>query len=268
MKSPTDLDIAVQAALAGAEVVRNGFGASVDPEMKGAVDPVTVTDRQSEEAVLTVIHALRPNDAVLGEESGGDSAGLGRRWIIDPLDGTVNFVAGVPHVAVSIGLWDGVESVAAVIVDVMRDDVFTAARGEGAMLNGKPIRVSDRSDLASSLLVTGFPYDRQERADAYTAPVTDALRVARGVRRFGTAALDFAWVAAGRLDGYWEFGLKPWDVAAGILIVEEAGGRVTNEAGRSSLVDDRFVIATNGGIHRSLETLLQPSIQNVLPGEN
>lgn len=264
MTSPTDLEVGVQAALAGAEVVRNGFGTPGDPEMKGVVDPVTATDRQSEEAIFTVIHARRPDDTVLGEESGGDAQGAGRRWIIDPLDGTVNFVSGVPHVAVSVGLWEGDIPLVGVIVDVMRDDVFAAARQEGALLNGKPIRVSERTDLGSSLLVTGFPYDRRSRSDAYTAPVTDALRVARGVRRFGTAALDFAWVAAGRLDGYWEFGLKPWDVAAGILIVQEAGGRVTNESGLPSGVNDRFVIATNGGIHRSLEILLQPSIERVL----
>ena len=173
-------------------------------------------------------------------------------------------MAGVPHVAVSIGLWDENEPLAAVIVDVMRDDVFAAARGLGATLNGKPIRVSERSDLGSSLLVTGFPYDRQQKADQYTAAVTDALRVARGVRRFGTAALDFAWVAAGRLDGYWEFGLKPWDVAAGILIVREAGGRATDQAGQPAGVNDPFVIATNGGIHRSLHTLLEPTIRRVL----
>lgn len=264
MTPPTDLDIAVRAALAGAEVVRNGFGVPVDTEMKSAVDPVTVIDRQAEEAILTVIHAHRPDDSVLGEEGGGDVVGSGRRWLIDPLDGTVNFVAGVPHVAVSIGLWDENEPLAAVIVDVMRDDVFAAARGLGATLNGKPIRVSERSDLGSSLLVTGFPYDRQQKADLYTAAVTDALRVARGVRRFGTAALDFAWVAAGRLDGYWEFGLKPWDVAAGILIVREAGGRATDQAGQPAGVNDPFVIATNGGIHRSLHTLLEPTIRRVL----
>ncbi len=264
MTSTSDLDVAVKAALSGAEVVRDGFGAFTTPEMKGAVDPVTDTDRQSEHAILTVIHAHRPNDAVLAEEGGGMATGAGRRWIIDPLDGTVNFVAGVPHVGVSLGLWDGSEPLVGVVVDVMRDDVFAADRGRGAFLNGKPIKVTSRTDLGSSLLVTGFPYDRQERADLYTAPVTDALRVARGVRRFGTASLDFAWVAAGRLDGYWEFGLKPWDVAAGILLVSEAGGRVTNENGDASRVDDRFVLATNGGIHRALQTMLEPSIKRVL----
>lgn len=260
----TDLEVGIAAALAGAEVVRNDFGGVTETEMKGEVDPVTKTDRQSEDAILTVIHAHRPDDTVFGEEGGGDAVGSGRRWIIDPLDGTVNFVAGIPHFAVSIGLWDGARAVTGVVVDVMRDDVFAATGGEGASLNGKAIAVSDRADLGSSVLVTGFPYDRQERADLYTAPVADAMRVARGVRRFGTASLDFAWVASGRLDGYWEFGLKPWDVAAGILLVEEAGGRVTNEVGDSSRVDDRFVLASNGRIHRSMETLLQPAIEKTL----
>lgn len=264
MTPANDLDVAVHAALAGAEVVRSGFGSVDDPEMKGTVDPVTETDRQSEHAVLTVIHAHRHEDEVLGEEGGGDEIGDGRRWIIDPLDGTVNFVAGVPHVAVSVGLWEGDVPLVGVIVDVMRDDVFTAVRGQGAQLNGKPTRVTDRSDLGSCLLATGFPYDRQERAEDYTAPITSALRVARGVRRFGTASLDLAWVASGRIDGYWEFGLKPWDVAAGILLVNEAGGRVTNERGEPSGVDDRFVLASNGEIHRSLETLLQPAMENIL----
>ena len=264
MTPRSDLDVAIHAALSGSEVVRNGFGVAVEPEMKGTVDPVTETDRQSEEAILTVIHAHRPDDTVLGEESGGDVVGSGRRWIIDPLDGTVNFVAGIPHVGVSVGLWDGDEPVVGVVVDVLRDDLFAAQRGEGASLNGKPMVVSSRTELGSSILVTGFPYDRQQRADLYTAPVTDALRVARGVRRFGTASLDFAWVAAGRMDGYWEFGLKPWDVAAGILLIREAGGRATNEHQEPSMVDDRFVLATNGGIHRSLHTLLEPSIRKVL----
>ena len=254
----------MHAALAGVEVVRNGFGVFTSPKMKGAVDPVTETDLQSEQAILTVIHAHRPDDAVLAEEGNRDKPCSGRRWIIDPLDGTVNFISGVPHFAVSIGLWDGDLPLIGVVVDVMRDDLFAASRGNGATLNGKPITVSDGIDLGSSLLVTGFPYDRQERADAYTAPVADALRVARGVRRFGSAALDFAWVAAGRMDGYWEFGLKPWYVAAGILLVAEAGGRVTNESGGEAGLDDRFFLATNGGIHRSLETLLQPAISDVL----
>ncbi|MDH5371958.1 MAG: inositol monophosphatase, partial [Acidimicrobiia bacterium] len=228
------------------------------------VDPVTATDLQSEQAILTVIHAHRPHDAILAEEGNRNKPGSGRRWIIDPLDGTVNFISGVPHFAVSIGLWDGDSPLVGVVVDVMRDDLFAASRGNGTTLNGKPITVSDGADLGSSLLVTGFPYDRQERADAYTAPVAEALRVARGVRRFGSAALDLAWVAAGRMDGYWEFGLKPWDVAAGILLVTEAGGRVTNESGGEAGLEDRFILATNGGIHRSLETLLQPAISDVL----
>ncbi len=264
MSEFTDLDVAVRAALAGAEVVRDGFGGPAQEEMKGAVDPVTAVDRQAEEAILTVVHAHRPDDAVLAEESGGDASGTGRRWIVDPLDGTVNFVAGVPHVGVSVALWDGGRAVAGVVVDVLRDDVFAAAAGEGCTLNGRPIRVSDRTDIGSSLLVTGFPYDRRERAALYTAAVTDVLRVARGIRRLGTASLDFAWVAAGRFDGYWEFGLKPWDVAAGILLVREAGGRVTDHTLEDSRLDDAFVVATNGRVHRSLHTLLQPSIEAIL----
>lgn len=264
MTETSDLNVAIEAALAGADVVRNGFGKVETPDMKGTVDPVTETDRQAEEAILTVIHALRPHDAVLAEETGGSSSESGRRWIIDPLDGTVNFVAGIPHVAVSVGLWDGSEPAAGVVVDVMRDDLYAAAAGRGATLNGRTIRVTNRSDLSASVVATGFPYDRQERAELYTAPLTAALRVVRGVRRLGTAALDLAWVAAGRLDGYWEFGLKPWDVAAGILLVREAGGRVTNEGGDPMGVNDRFVLASNGAIHRSLETLLRPSIERML----
>jgi myo-inositol-1(or 4)-monophosphatase len=260
----TDLEVAVTAAVAGSDVVRDRFGSVQTADMKGAVDPVTATDREAEDAILTVLRAHRPDDHILAEESGGEAESNGRRWIIDPLDGTVNFIHGIPHVAVSVALYEGDEAQAGVIVDVMRDDVFTAARGAGARRNGEPISVSTQDEIGRSLLVTGFPYDRQQRAAEYTAPLTDALRVAQGVRRLGTAALDLAWVAAGRFDGYWEFSLKPWDVAAGLLLVVEAGGHATNEDGEASRVDDRFVIVTNGRIHRALETLLRPSIDRIL----
>ncbi len=257
-----DLDVAVQAAKAGADVVRNAFGSTFETEFKGIVNPVTEIDRRAEQAILMTLRAHRPNDALVAEESGGDTQN-GRRWIIDPLDGTVNFLHGVPQVAVTIGLYDQ-HGLAGVTLDVLRDDVFLAVRERGATRNGHAIRVSEVHDLGLSLLGTGFPYDRQERASDYAAGVEAALRSGQGVRRLGSAALDFAWVACGRFDGYWEFDLHPWDVAAGIMLVNEAGGRVTNEHGKQASLNDRLFIASNGHIHDEFAAALAPTIERVL----
>lgn len=233
------------AALAGAEAARGYFGRGVVPEMKGPVDPVTVADRDAEDAILKVLGEMRPQDAILAEESGGDAGAAGRRWIIDPLDGTVNFVHGVPQAAVSVGLWDGSVPLAAAVVDVTRGEVFSAAAGEGAQLDGRPIRVSSRSRLRECLITTGFPYDRWQWAPEYAAVMGEVITRVRDVRRMGAAALDFAWVACGRCDGFWEFGLKPWDAAAGLLLVSEAGGVTADLRSRPAGVDSHTFILAN-----------------------
>jgi len=243
----TDLEVAVAAARAGAGVVRRSFGRDIDPDLKGVVDPVTEVDRAAEAAILEVLGALRPDDEVLGEEGGGQTEAVGRRWIVDPLDGTINFLHRHPHVAVSVGLWDGDEPVAGVVIDVMRDEVFSAVRGQGAYLDGRPIRVSSRTRLQECLVGTGFPYDRHLNGPAYTAAAGEVMKRVRDIRRLGSAALDFAWVACGRFDGFWEFGIYPWDVAAGLLLVEEAGGLTADMTTSPAKVDStHFIIATPG----------------------
>ena len=249
--SMDDLDVAVDAAAAGATVVRAGFGETSGLTFKGRFNPVTATDEASERSVLGVIARHRPDDAVLAEESGG-SGDSGRRWIVDPLDGTVNFVHGIPQIAVSVALYDGDVALAGVIHDPLRQEVFSAAAGRGAFLNGKPIRVSGAGSLESAVVATGFPYDHGAYADGYARTLGAVLGHVNGVRRFGSAALDLAWVACGRYEAYWELGIAPWDQAAGLLLVREAGGRVTDPSGNASIPATPMVVASNGTVHDEL----------------
>jgi myo-inositol-1(or 4)-monophosphatase len=255
-----DVWVAVRAARAGAEVVRRGFQQDFITEMKGAVDPVTEVDREAEEAVKAVIGSHFPNDAILGEEGGGADWRERRVWIIDPLDGTVNFVNRIPQVAVSVALWSEGQPLVGVVADVTRDEVFVAATGQGAHCNGRPIQVSETPRLEDSLLVTGFPYDRREHARAYLDVMEQAMKRSRGTRRMGAAALDMAWVACGRFDGYWEHGgpagVKPWDAAAGVLLVTEAGGMATDSKGSVNELEPSAFVVTNGKIHEDLRTIV------------
>lgn len=256
-----DVWVAVRAARAGADAVRVGFAGAFQTEMKGAVDPVTEVDTEAETAIRRAISAHFPDDAVLGEEGGGQAWNKGRVWIIDPLDGTVNFVHGVPQFGVSVALWNNGEPAVGVVIDVPRDEEFVAVANKGVALNDDPIEVSSTSRFADSLLVTGFPYDRQTHARSYLEVVGTVLEQARGVRRFGSAALDLAWVACGRFDGYWEYGIQPWDAAAGVLLVTEAGGKVTNHKGEVNRLDSSAFVATNGLIHDDLQQI----VSNGLP---
>ncbi|MBI5158337.1 MAG: inositol monophosphatase [Acidimicrobiia bacterium] len=221
-----DLDLARAAAAAAADIIRGWRHRLEGADYKGEVDPVTIADREAEAAIVAAISRSRPDDGILAEEGGAAHSASGRRWVIDPLDGTVNFLHGIPQVAVSIGLEDAHGVAVGVVRDVFRDEEFVACRDGGATLNGSPIRVSACTELRRALVSTGFAYDRQSRAAEYTRPVTAVLEVAQGIRRNGSAALDLAWVSCGRLDGHWEFNLSPWDVAAGFLLVTEAGGVV------------------------------------------
>ncbi|MEE9297414.1 MAG: inositol monophosphatase family protein [Acidimicrobiia bacterium] len=222
-----DLELARTAARTGAEIVARWTDRLEFAEFKGAVDPVTAADRESEEAIRRLIATHRPDDGVVGEEGDPHQGTSERNWLIDPLDGTVNFLHGFPQVSVSVAVADHEGGIAAVVHDVFRDEVFAAARGRGATLDDSPIRVAGRSELGRALVATGFAYDRQERGPEYGRILGEMLRHVRGIRRSGSAALDLAWVACGRLDGYWETGLGPWDVAAGFVLVTEAGGVVT-----------------------------------------
>ena len=255
----TDLQLAVDAARAGGAILRDGFDRGVTAHYKRRFDPVTEIDHASEAEVLSVISKHRPDDAILAEESGGTIPD-GRLWIVDPLDGTVNFVHGIPQIAVSIGLWDGDRPLAGVIYDPLRDECFSAAAGHGAHLNGRQIQVSETEDLDRSVTATGFPYDHGDYPDEYAAVLGAVLGSVNGVRRFGSAALDLAWVAAGRYEAYWELGLQPWDQAAGILIVREAGGRVTDFNGSDSVPATPTVLSSNGLVHDALREILEPAL--------
>jgi myo-inositol-1(or 4)-monophosphatase len=259
-----DVWVAVRAARAGADVVQAGFFEPLDTELKGAVDPVTQIDRQAEEAIRSVIASHFPNDDVLGEEGGGEPWGSERVWIVDPLDGTVNFVRRIPQVAVSVGLWQRGRPEVGVVIDVARNDEFVAVADKGATMNGSPIRVSETPRLEDAVLVTGFPYDRREHAAAYLAVVEAVLLRSRGIRRLGAAALDLAWVACGRFDGYWEhggdYGIQPWDIAAGMLLVTEAGGRFTDHTGEPHRLEAAAHVASNGKIHEELRTIVSENL--------
>lgn len=258
-----DLDVAVAAAHRGSEIVKSWMGQLRGADFKGEVDPVTQADRQSEAAIINTIVDAFPGDAILAEESGGDPLGEKRVWIIDPLDGTVNFLHGVPHVGVSLALYEQRRPRVGVVLDVFRDETFTAATGHGAHCNGTPISVSIQTDLGAALVATGFPYDRRHYAGAYAAVLGRLLGKVQGIRRMGTASLDLAWVAGGRYDGFWELKLAPWDVAAGILLIHEAGGRMTDPTGRLARPGDPLVIASNA----FLGDVLRNEVISAVPDE-
>lgn len=257
----SDLDLAIRAATAGGEVVEAGFGRASRFRFKGDANPVTEVDEEAERAVLDILRQERPQDQILAEEAGGSAVDApGRLWVIDPLDGTVNFIHGLPHVAVSVALWEGGLPRVGVILDPLRHEVFSAARGEGAQLDGVALEVSGESRMDRSLVVTGFPYDRRAHAAAYAHTLGAVLAQVQGVRRLGSAALDLAWVAAGRFGGYWEYGLKPWDSAAGALLVTEAGGVVTGLDGEAFRLDSPGVVAAAPGLHRALLTVVAANL--------
>ena len=255
--SLTDRELAIAAATAGADVVRGAFGSAVAEELKGVVDPVSDIDRSAEAAILQVLEHHRPDDTTLAEESGGNTSTGGRRWIVDPLDGTVNFLHAIPHVGVSVALWNGEHPAACAVIDVIRDETFSAAAGEGAEVEGSPIRVSGRSELINCVIGTGFPYDRDAHGREYAATMGQVLLRVRGVRRFGAAVLDLAWVACGRLDGFWEFDLAPWDMAAGLLLVAEAGGISADLMTRPATLTSTATILSNAALGESFIELIR-----------
>ncbi|MFM2431379.1 MAG: hypothetical protein RLZZ511_2592 [Cyanobacteriota bacterium] len=253
------LDIATEAAMAGGAELQRYWGNLTDVQEKRPGDLVTEADRASEVAVLAVMQRHLPDHAILAEESGqlGDLRNP-YQWAIDPLDGTTNYAHQYPAVAVSIGLLvDGLPEVG-VVYNPIRQELFRAATGLGATLNRVPIRVSRTAELSQSLLVTGFAYDRTQTQDNNYAEFCHLTHITQGVRRAGSASLDLADVACGRLDGYWERGLSPWDLAAGVVLVQEAGGRVTAYNQADFDIRSGRTLATNGLIHGALsQELLQ-----------
>jgi myo-inositol-1(or 4)-monophosphatase len=257
MISPKLTDLERLARQAGG-ILHAGYQKEHQVAYKGVIDLVTEVDRQSEDYLLGEIRKSFPDHHILAEESGGTRGGE-RQWYIDPLDGTVNYAHHIPIFCVSIAYASNGTMKLAAVYDPMRDEMFTAERGKGAHLNGRPLHVSDAIELQKSLLVTGFPYDAWDSEFDNFGNFVKFAKLTQGVRRLGSAALDLCYVAAGRFDGFWELSLSPWDVAAGGLICEEAGGRVTNVYGEADYVSPpQSIVATTPGIHaRMLEELEQ-----------
>ena len=249
--------LAIEAARAAGELLRSELAGARRIAFKGApTNLVTEMDARAEALILGRIGEAFPDDAILSEEIGGRDGRSGRRWIVDPLDGTTNYAHGLPLFGVSIALEAGGRIVVGVVYDPMHDELYVAERGAGAFLNDRKLAVSTAATLDESLLATGFPYNVRETDDNNLREYAAFSVRAQGVRRLGSAVLYLGWVAAGRFDGYWELRTGPWDVAAGSLLVEEAGGRITSVTGAPLDVDRPAVLATNGRIHDEMLKVL------------
>ena len=263
--SPHDdlLRTAIRAARRGAAVIRQEANTQRDVRAKGTNDFVTATDEAAQAAIVEVLAKAHPDHAILAEEGDGDEdppmAVEGFRWIIDPIDGTTNFMHQLPPYAVSIALQKDDAIVVGVVLEITQDELFTAVAGHGAQCNGEPIHVTDTGAIGDAFLATGFPYREFAHTSVYLKVLEGILRATQGVRRHGSASVDLARVASGRFDGFFETGLRPWDVAAGTLLVRESGGRVTDYQHGDGLapVFGRQVCATNGHIHDALHAMLR-----------
>jgi len=250
---------AVEAAARASEVLLNGFGRAGSVRTKSsATDLLTEYDGRAQAAVLDVLGAGFPDHAVLSEEGVDRRSESPYRWVVDPLDGTTNFAHANPFFCVSIALEHDNEAILGVVQAPVLGETFAAARGGGATLNGEPIGVSKVETLAESLLATGFPYPRERMARALELFGRFAFQ-SQGIRRNGAAALDLCWLATGRLDGFWEFDLQPWDVAAGALVLEEAGGRASDFAGHKPDLGRGEIVASNGRVHEAMCDVIGPS---------
>ena len=256
-------DVALAAAGAAAAFIRSRAGqveASAIRD-KGVHDPVTFVDEEAQRIIAEHLLAAFPGDVMLGEEGTEgevEAAPEGRRWIVDPLDGTTNFTRGIPPWAVSIALQEGPNLAVAVVLDGSYDERFVAVRGEGLTVNGRPARVAETDALDAALLATGYPFRDYRYVDGYLETFERLIRATRGVRRHGSAAMDLAWVACGRFDGFFEGGLAPWDVAAGVLLVREGGGCVTGLSAGDDPVFSGGLVASNGRLHTALAEACGP----------
>lgn len=252
------LEHATVAAVAAGRMIKDRAGKAVNIQTKAGQETnlVTELDKEAEALIISILQKKYPGHDVLAEESGNRNSGSEYRWVIDPIDGTTNFARGLPIFCVSIGLEHRGKIVLGVVYDPTRDELFTAELGKGAFLNGNPIHVSDASTLIESVLVTGFAYNvrsTRENIDHFQ----NFLLEARAVRRLGSAALDLCYVAAGRLDGYWEMSLNPWDMAAGVLLVEEAGGKYSDLDGQPTTIHQKKILVSNGRIHEQMVEVLK-----------
>ncbi len=250
-----------QCLQAAGDVARKKLG-KVNYDLKGRANLVTKADVACQKAILKLIEKNFPQHDFLAEENGLKNTGSNWRWVIDPIDGTTNFAHTMPHFSVSVALAHKNEIVLGGVYDVCMDETFLAYKGKGATLNGKKIHVSSVKKVEDALLVTGFPYERAHRMPKLLKRFEKFILSCHDIRRLGSAALDMCWVAAGRFDGYWEDCLNPWDIAAGKLILEEAGGKVTDYAGRPWKKLDTFgaqTLASNGKIHREMCAIIKES---------
>ncbi len=253
------LDHMEEAARLAGEVLRRRQAdrGRLGVESKGLNDFVTAVDREAEDAIVGYLEERHPGVPFLAEESAARKATAPERWIVDPLDGTTNYIHGYPVYGVSIAFQAGGRIQAGAVYDPCRDEMFTATPGGGAHLDGRPLQVASTPDLRQALLVTGFPFRELAHLDVYLAGFRRLLTASAGVRRDGSAALDLCFVAAGRCDGFWENGLSPWDVAAGGLMVAEAGGVVTDYAGGDGWLEGRQIVAATPGIHAAMLAALE-----------
>jgi myo-inositol-1(or 4)-monophosphatase len=250
------LETAIDLARAAGDVLNHYASRDKMVEFKGHANLVTIADKKSEELIIGGILNRYPTHSILAEESGATQPGAAVQWIIDPLDGTTNFAHGYPFYCVSIGVEENGEAVCGVVYDPVRDELFSAARGHGAYCNGDRLKVSEVESLSRALLITGFPYSFRDRLDTVMHQFREFMVSSQAVRRGGAAALDLCYVAAGRLDGFWELYLQPWDTAAGRIIVEEAGGRITDFKGGPFFTNLKEILASNGTIHEEMLAVL------------
>ncbi len=247
----------IGAAYNSAKILCDYYGSLNHIEKKGPNDLVTEADLASQNAIIQAIQAKFPDHGILAEENGYDQMDAGDcRWIIDPLDGTTNFTHQIPIFCISIAFAVNGKTRVGIVLNPVSGELFTAAEGQGAALNGRPIKVSGQSDISESLLVTGFPYAFQAIIQPVMQRFQQCLLAARGIRRLGSAALDLCYVACGRFEAFWEENLHPWDTAAGTVIAEMAGGRVTDFSGHPFSIDKKEILATNGHIHEAVRSLL------------
>jgi myo-inositol-1(or 4)-monophosphatase len=250
------LDFCVDLARAAGDVLKHYMDRDKHVELKGRANLVTIADKESEALIISRIRGRYPDHQILAEESGSSGAAGEGKWIIDPLDGTTNFAHQYPFFCVSIGFEFRGGVLCGAVYDPCRDEMFSAARGLGAFVNGRPLRVSDVEKLGSALLLTGFPYGVREKIRKAMAQFEAFIIESQAVRRGGSAALDLCYTALGRCDGFWEMDLQPWDTAAGLIILEEAGGRVTDFSGKHFSVYGKEIVASNGRIHEEIVDVL------------
>ena len=264
VRSPI-LNVMGNAALKAARGLIRDFGEveQLQVSVKGPGEFVSTADLKAERIIKADLRKARPGYAMLFEEGGAEAGSDPRhRWIVDPLDGTTNFLHGIPHFAISIALERDGEIVAGVVYEPVRDEMYWAEKGLGAYVNDRRLRVSARRRLSESLIGTGMPFGARIEPCAYMATLTALMSATAGIRRMGSAALDLAYVAAGRFDGFWEFGLEPWDLAAGILLVREAGGYVSDLSGGHDMMASGDVLAANDHLHLPLAALIKDALRS------